>query len=145
MTEKNTVLITGAATGTGNCFAFRGKRLERRGSSISGRFLKMDCSSRLTFPIRMISNASMTQTNRYSKQLNADAALQISKWILETTVEEWDAAIQLHVWFWGSKWHTPCWSSLAGAIVNVSSNMPWPPRRILRLMQPEGGLLRSGD
>jgi NAD(P)-dependent dehydrogenase (short-subunit alcohol dehydrogenase family) len=132
MTEKNTVLITGASGGVGRAtvLLFEEKGWKVVGVDRSdkvdefpkdGLFIKADISN--PDDIKRVYD----ETNRFSKQLNAvvnNAAMQISKPILETTVEEWDAVMtsNLRSVFLGSKLaHLMLVKAGGGAIVNVSS------------------------
>ena len=132
MTETKTVLITGAAGGIGratvNLFAGNGWRVigvDRNdyGSDFpqSGLFIRSDISRPEDI------HAIFEQAHAYTDTLDAlvnNAALQVAKPLVETTVEEWDAvmAANLRSVFLGVKLAHPLLKARGGAaVVNVSS------------------------
>lgn len=132
MTETRTVLITGAAGGIGratvNLFAGNGWRVigvDRNdyGSDFpqSGLFIRSDISRPEDI------HAIFEQAHAYTDTLDAlvnNAALQVAKPLVETTVEEWDAvmAANLRSVFLGVKLAHPLLKARGGAaVVNVSS------------------------
>jgi NAD(P)-dependent dehydrogenase (short-subunit alcohol dehydrogenase family) len=131
MTSR-TVLITGAAGGIGRAtvalFAKKGWRVigvDRAefgdGFPKDGLFIKSDISRGEDM------EAIFEQANSFTKSLDAlvnNAAMQIAKPIIETTVEEWDAvmASNLRSVFLGVKLaHSLLKVDNGGAVVNVSS------------------------
>lgn len=133
MTEKiRTMLITGAAGGIGRAtvevFTQNGWRVigvDRADFSghfpDNGLFIKADISE----PKDM--DLIYSKAREFSSKLDAvvnNAAFQLSKPLLETTVEEWDAvmASNLRSVFLGAKLAYPLFKSAGGgAVVNVSS------------------------
>ena len=132
MTEQRVVLITGAAGGVGRAtvklFAEKGWRVigvDRQpfgeGFPTDGLFIQADIS--LPDNIDMI----YQQANGFTHTLDAvvnNAAYQITKPLLETSVEEWDLvmASNLRSVFLGAKLAYPLLKAVGGgAIVNVSS------------------------
>ena len=132
MIEDLTVLITGASGGVGRAtvtlFNEKGWKVvgvdrseKTEDFPESGLFVRADISN--PDDIARVYEA----TNQFCGHLNAvvnNAALQIAKPILETTVEEWDAVMtsNLRSVFLGSKLaHPMLVKSNGGAIVNVSS------------------------
>ncbi len=132
MIEDLTVLITGASGGVGRAtvtlFNEKGWKVvgvdrseKAEDFPESGLFVRADISN--PDDIARVYEA----TNQFCGHLNAvvnNAALQIAKPILETTVEEWDAVMtsNLRSVFLGSKLaHPMLVKSNGGAIVNVSS------------------------
>ncbi|MEW6285264.1 MAG: SDR family oxidoreductase [Chloroflexota bacterium] len=130
MTAK-TVLITGAAGGIGRAtvtlFAQKGWRVigvDRSdfgdGFPQDGLFIRADISRGEAM------EAIFARVNEFTVTLEAlvnNAALQIAKPLIETTVEEWDAvmASNLRSVFLGVKLAHPLLKRNGGAIVNVSS------------------------
>jgi NAD(P)-dependent dehydrogenase (short-subunit alcohol dehydrogenase family) len=131
MNTSKTLLITGAAGGIGRAtvalFAARGWHVigvDRApfGADFpaSGRFIQADISE----PKEM--ETIFEQVRLFAPCLNAlvnNAALQIAKPLVETTVEEWDAvmASNLRSVFLGVKLAYPLLKICGGAVVNVSS------------------------
>ena len=130
--SKKTVLITGAAGGIGratvNLFASSGWRVigvDRAdfgtGFPQDGLFIHSDISEPASL------EAIFQQAQAFSGVLNGlinNAALQIAKPLLETSVEEWDAvmASNLRSVFLSAKLSYPLFIAAGGgAIVNVSS------------------------
>ena len=132
MTEQKYMLITGAAGGIGRAtvylFAGKGWRVigvDRapfgEGFPESGLFIQADISSAAQW------DEIFAQVQTFTGELDAlvnNAALQIAKPILDTTIEEWDAvmASNLRSVFLGVKLAHPLLARKGGgAIVNVSS------------------------
>jgi NAD(P)-dependent dehydrogenase (short-subunit alcohol dehydrogenase family) len=130
--SPRTVLITGAAGGIGratvNQFALSGWRVigvDRSSFGTSfpqdGFFIQSDIS------IGENLEAIFTQVHAHTGYLNAlvnNAAVQVTKPIIQTTVEEWDLvmASNLRSVFLGARLAYPLFkASSGGAIVNVSS------------------------
>lgn len=126
-----TILITGAAGGIGRAtvalFAQKGWRVigvdrNEFGEDFpqSGLFIQSDISRAEDM------ESIFGQAKAFSNTLNAlvnNAALQIAKPLVQTTVEEWDAvmAANLRSVFLGVKLAHPLLKAKGGAIVNVSS------------------------
>jgi NAD(P)-dependent dehydrogenase (short-subunit alcohol dehydrogenase family) len=126
-----TILITGAAGGIGratvNLFTEKGWRVigvdrSDYGSEFpaSGLFIRSDISH----PEDM--QSIFEQARAFTDSLEAlvnNAAMQVAKPLIETTVEEWDAVMQanLRSVFLGVKLAYPLLKTGSGAIVNVSS------------------------
>jgi glucose 1-dehydrogenase len=132
MTETKTILITGAAGGIGratvNLFAEKGWRVigvDRapfgEGFPTNGLFVQSDISH--ADEIAAIFEKAHQFTDSLEALVN-NAAMQIAKPLVETTVEEWDAvmAANLRSVFLGVKLAHPLLRAGAGgAIVNISS------------------------
>jgi NAD(P)-dependent dehydrogenase (short-subunit alcohol dehydrogenase family) len=127
----NTLLITGAAGGIGratvNLFAEKNWRVigvdkSNYGNDFpsSGLFIQSDIS-RLE-DMQSIFEKVRGFTDSLSALVN-NAAMQIAKPLIETSVEEWDAvmAANLRSVFLGVKFAHPLLKANGGAIVNVSS------------------------
>jgi len=132
MAEKRIMLITGAAGGIGratvkvfseNGWAVGGVDRQKFGETFpkNGLFIHSDISN----PAEL--EYIYEQTRGFSPTLDAivnNAAIQITKPLIETTVEEWDAvmASNLRSVFLGARLAHPLLkASGGGAIVNVSS------------------------
>ena len=131
MKEERTVLITGAAGGIGratvNLFSEKGWRVigvDRSefgdGFPNNGLFIQSDISRAEDM------QAIFEKAHQFTESLDAlvnNAAMQIAKPIIETTVEEWDAvmASNLRSVFLGVKLAYPLLKKGGGAVVNVSS------------------------
>jgi len=132
MAEKKVVLITGAAGGIGGAAV---EKFLQNDWNVIGVDRKEQSD---TFPAQALYvQADISkpedigkiyeQTRAYSPYLNAvvnNAALQVSKPILETTAEEWDLVIasNLRSVFLGAQFAHPLLKKAGGgAIVNVSS------------------------
>lgn len=131
MPEDHVVLITGAAGGIGratvNLFTEKGwsvlgvDRSEfGEGFPSNGLFIQSDISR----PEDM--QAIFDKAHSFTDSLNVlinNAAMQIAKPLVETTVEEWDAvmASNLRSVFLGVKLAYPLLKKKGGAVVNVSS------------------------
>jgi glucose 1-dehydrogenase len=132
MTKVKTVLITGAAGGIGRAtvelFSESGWRVigvDRavygEGFPESGLFIQADIAE----PKEL--EAIFTQAQSFSDRLDAlvnNAAVQIAKPLLDTSVEEWDEVMvsNLRVVFLAMKLAFPLFQSAGGgAVVNVSS------------------------
>lgn len=131
MNEARTVLITGVAGGIGratvNLFSEKGWRVigvdrSEFGNDFpkNGLFIQSDISH----PEDM--QAIFEKAHQFTESLDAlvnNAAVQVAKPIIETTVEEWDAvmASNLRSVFLGVKLAYPLLKKNGGAVVNVSS------------------------
>ena len=131
MTASKTVLITGVAGGIGmatvRLFAQKGWRVigvDRHPLAAeypaNGLFIRADISH----PEEIAS--IFEKTRQFADSLEAlvnNAAMQIAKPLLQTTVEEWDAimASNLRSAFLGVKLAHPLLKTRGGAVVNVSS------------------------
>lgn len=130
--ESRTVLITGAAGGIGratvNLFAGSGWKVigvDRsgfgKGFPEEGVFIQADISE--AADLEMIFNKAQSFSDRLDALVN-NAAIQISKPLLDTSVEEWDAVMvsNLRAVFLSVKLAHPLFKAGGGgAIVNVSS------------------------
>jgi len=130
--EKETVLITGAAGGIGRAtvllFAEKGWRVIGVDRSdfgdtfpSNGLFIQSDISKASNLEIIF---EKVRQFTDYLNALVNNAAVQVAKPIIETTVDEWDAvmASNLRSVFLGIKLAHPLLKAADGsAIVNVSS------------------------
>ena len=126
-----TILITGAAGGIGRAtvalFAEKDWRVigvDRaefgKGFPVKGLFIRADIS----LPQEV--HAIFAQAHAFTENLDAlvnNAAMQIAKPLVETSVEEWDAvmASNLRSVFLGAKLAHPLLKVHGGAMVNVSS------------------------
>jgi NAD(P)-dependent dehydrogenase (short-subunit alcohol dehydrogenase family) len=130
--KHRTILITGASGGIGRAivrlFARSGWIVVGVDRSPFGEKFPDGClfiQSDITKPEQIVS--IFDQTRAFTKELHAlvnNAAVQIAKPLLETTIEEWDAVItaNLRSVFMGFKLAYPLLkASGKGAVVNVSS------------------------
>jgi NAD(P)-dependent dehydrogenase (short-subunit alcohol dehydrogenase family) len=131
MTKNKTLLITGAAGGIGRAavklFAEKNWRVigvDRNDFGgdfpANGLFIRSDIAR----PEDM--QAIFDRAHAFTESLDAlvnNAALQVAKPLVETTVEEWDAvmAANLRSVFLGVKLAYPLLKAIGGAVVNVSS------------------------
>lgn len=131
MTDNRSVLITGANGGIGRAavleFSQRGWDVigvdrDPLGFDfpIKGLFLQADISQ----PDKV--NEIFSQVAEAYKKLDAlvnNAAIQVAKPLIETTLEEWDAlmAVNLRAVFYSVQQAYPLLKAAKGAIVNVSS------------------------
>ncbi len=131
MKEAKTVLITGAAGGIGRAtvslFAGKGWRVLGVDRSefgvdfpVDGLFIRSDIARAEAM------QAIFDKAQDFTASLDAlvnNAAVQVAKPIMETTVEEWDAvmASNLRSVFLGVKLAYPLLKKNGGAVVNVSS------------------------
>ncbi len=129
--EHKTVLITGAAGGIGRAtvahFAGRGWRVVGVDRAEFGRDFAKDglfiqCDISRPEDMQAIFDRAHEFTGSLAALVN-NAAHQIAKPLLETTVEEWDAvmASNLRSVFLAAKLAYPLLKAKGGAIVNVSS------------------------
>ncbi|MCC6146329.1 MAG: SDR family oxidoreductase [Anaerolineaceae bacterium] len=129
--EQRVMLITGAAGGIGRATVevfFRAgwrvigvDRIPFSGSfPANGLFIQKDISQ--VEQVEETFEAAQTFTNRLDALIN-NAALQITKSLLETSVDEWDLvmASNLRSAFLVAKLGYPLLKSVSGALVNVSS------------------------
>lgn len=132
MNESRSVLITGAAGGIGRAtvqlfseYNWKVIGVDRAsfgdGFPEDGLFIQADISDSQNL------ETIFSRTQAYSQKLDAlvnNAAIQIAKPLLETTVEEWDAVMisNLRAVFLAAKLAYPLFKAAGGgAIVNVSS------------------------
>lgn len=132
MNESRSVLITGAAGGIGRAtvqlfseYNWKVIGVDRApfgdGFPEDGLFIQLDISDSQNL------ETIFSRTQAYSQKLDAlvnNAAIQIAKPLLETTVEEWDAVMisNLRAVFLAAKLAYPLFKAAGGgAIVNVSS------------------------
>lgn len=131
MKEERTVLITGAAGGIGRAtvslFSEKGWRVigvdrSEFGNDFpkNGLFIQSDISRAEDM------QAIFEKAHQFTESLDAlvnNAAMQIAKPIVDTTVEEWDVvmASNLRSVFLGVKLAYPLLKTNGGAVVNVSS------------------------
>lgn len=131
MKEERTVLITGAAGGIGRAtaslFSDKGWRVigvdrSEFGNDFpkNGLFIQSDISRAEDM------QAIFEKAHQFTESLDAlvnNAAMQVAKPIIETSVEEWDAvmASNLRSVFLGVKLAYPLLKTNGGAVVNVSS------------------------
>ncbi len=132
MNESRSVLITGAAGGIGRAtvqlfseYNWKVIGVDRApfgdGFPEDGLFIQADISDSQNLETIFL------RTQAYSRKLDAlvnNAAIQIAKPLLETTVEEWDAVMisNLRAVFLAAKLAYPLFKAAGGgAIVNVSS------------------------
>lgn len=131
MNPQKTILITGAAGGIGRAtvslFTQKGWRVigvDRSGFEDGfpeqGLFIQSDIAR----PEEM--QVIFEKADRFTDHLDAlvnNAAVQVAKPLMETTVEEWDAvmASNLRSVFMGVKLAYPLLKANGGAVVNVSS------------------------
>lgn len=132
MNESRSVLITGAAGGIGRAtvqlfseYNWKVIGVDRApfgdGFPEDGLFIQADISDSQNLA------TIFSRTQAYSQKLDAlvnNAAIQIAKPLLETTVEEWDAVMisNLRAVFLAAKLAYPLFKAAGGgAIVNVSS------------------------
>lgn len=129
--EAKTVLITGAAGGIGRAtlslFAAKGWHViavDRNdfgeGFPANGLFIRADISR--PEEMQMIFEQAKAFTESLDVLVN-NAAMQVAKPLIETTVEEWDTvmASNLRSAFLGVKLAYPLLQKNGGAVVNVSS------------------------
>lgn len=129
--EAKTVLITGAAGGIGRAtlslFAAKGWHViavDRNdfgeGFPANGLFIRADISR--PEEVQMIFEQAKAFTESLDVLVN-NAAMQVAKPLIETTVEEWDTvmASNLRSAFLGVKLAYPLLQKNGGAVVNVSS------------------------
>ncbi|HAF62283.1 MAG TPA: NAD(P)-dependent oxidoreductase [Anaerolineaceae bacterium] len=132
MSEPKIVLITGAAGGIGSATVRRFSQAGWKVIGVDRREFEEDFPSDGLFILADISkpqdiSAIYDQASAFSPYLNAvvnNAAVQISKPIVETSIEEWDMvmASNLRSAFLGAKFAHPLLVKAGGgAIVNVSS------------------------
>jgi NAD(P)-dependent dehydrogenase (short-subunit alcohol dehydrogenase family) len=128
---ERVLLLTGAAGGIGRAivahFAARGWRVigvDRapfgEGFPANGLFIQADVSEESA--LAEVFDRVQQVTDRLDALVN-NAAMQITRPLLETTVQEWDAvmAVNLRSAFLGAKMAYPLLAAAGGAIVNVSS------------------------
>lgn len=132
MSEEKIVLITGAAGGIGSAAVRKFTQAGWKVIGVDRRAYDGDFPADGLFILADISkpqdiSAIYDQASAFSPYLNAvvnNAAVQVSKAIVDTTVEEWDMvmASNLRSVFLGAKFaHPMLVKAGGGAIVNVSS------------------------
>lgn len=132
MSKEKVVLITGAAGGIGSATVAKFSQAGWKVIGVDRREFAGDFPSNGLFILADISkpediSSIYKQTSAFSSYLNAvvnNAAVQISKPIVETSIEEWDMvmASNLRSAFLGAKFAHPLLVKAGGgAIVNVSS------------------------
>jgi NAD(P)-dependent dehydrogenase (short-subunit alcohol dehydrogenase family) len=131
MTEKRTVLITGANGGIGRATVLEFSRLGWEVIGVDRDTLSFDFPDDGIFVQTDISQPDNVaelfgQVGKMYQRLDAmvnNAAIQIAKPLIQTTLEEWDSlmAINLRAVFYSVKQAYPLLKAARGAIVNVSS------------------------
>lgn len=131
MTEKRTVLITGANGGIGRATVLEFSRLGWEVIGVDRDTLSFDFPDDGIFIQTDISQPDnvaelFSQVGKMYQRLDAmvnNAAIQIAKPLIQTTLEEWDSlmAINLRAVFYSVKQAYPLLKAARGAIVNVSS------------------------
>ena len=131
MTEKRTVLITGANGGIGRATVLEFSRLGWEVIGVDRDPLGFDFPDDGIFVQTDISRSEnvaelFSQVSKMYPKLDAmvnNAAIQIAKPLIQTTLEEWDSlmAINLRAVFYSVKQAYPLLTAARGAIVNVSS------------------------
>jgi len=131
MTEKRTVLITGANGGIGRATVLEFSRLGWEVIGVDRDTLSFDFPDDGIFVQTDISQPEnvaelLSQVGKMYQKLDAmvnNAAIQIAKPLIQTTLEEWDSlmAINLRAVFYSVKQAYPLLKAARGAIVNVSS------------------------
>ena len=131
MTEKRTVLITGANGGIGRATVLEFSRLGWEVIGVDRDTLSFDFPDDGIFVQTDISQPDnvaelFSQVGKMYPKLDAmvnNAAIQIAKPLIQTTLEEWDSlmAINLRAVFYSVKQAYPLLKAARGSIVNVSS------------------------
>ena len=131
MTEKRTVLITGANGGIGRATVLEFSRLGWEVIGVDRDTLSFDFPDDGIFVQTDISQPEnvaelFSQVGKMYQKLDAmvnNAAIQIAKPLIQTTLEEWDSlmAINLRAVFYSVKQAYPLLKAARGSIVNVSS------------------------
>jgi len=131
MTEQRTVLITGANGGIGRATVFEFSRLGWEVIGGDRDTLSFDFPDEgivIQTDISQPENVAelFSQVGKMYQKLDAmvnNAAIQIAKPLIQTTLEEWDSlmAINLRAVFYSVKQAYPLLKAAHGAIVNVSS------------------------